>query len=100
MPPVCGPPRPAPSASALTLAQTRVAVAAEVALTLLQLRGAQAREAIARRNLASQQQTLQITQWRQEAGLVTQLDVEQARTAVEQTRAQLPALVGSSAPRR
>jgi NodT family efflux transporter outer membrane factor (OMF) lipoprotein len=85
------------SASALTLAQTRVAVAAEVALALLQLRGAQARETIARSNLASQQQTLQITQWRQEAGLVTQLDVEQARTAVEQTRAQLPALVGSGA---
>jgi len=85
------------SASALTLAHTRVAVAAEVALTLLQLRGTQAREAIARRNLASQQQTLQITQWRQEAGLVTQLDVEQARTAVEQVRAQLPLLAGSSA---
>jgi len=84
-------------ASALSLAQTRVAVAAEVALILLQLRGTQAREAIARRNLDSQQQTLQITQWRQEAGLVTQLDVEQARTAVEQTRAQLPALAGSSA---
>ena len=79
-------------ASALTLAQTRVAVAAEVALTLLQLRGTQAREAIARRNLASQQQTLQIVQWRHEAGLVTALDVEQARTSVEQTRAQIPAL--------
>ena len=84
-------------ASALSLAQTRIAVAAEVALNLLQLRGTQAREAIARRNLDSQLQTLQITQWRQEAGLVTQLDVEQARTAVEQTRAQLPALAGSSA---
>jgi NodT family efflux transporter outer membrane factor (OMF) lipoprotein len=84
-------------ASSLTLAQTRVAVAAEVALTLLQLRGTQARLAIAQRNLASQQQTLQITQWRQEAGLVTQLDVEQARTAVEQVRAQLPLLAGSSA---
>jgi len=84
-------------ASALTLAQVRVSVAAEVALTLLQLRGTQAREAIARRNLASQLQTLQITQWRQEAGLVTQLDVEQARTAVEQVRAQLPLLAGSSA---
>lgn len=84
-------------ASSLTLAQTRVAVAAEVALTLLQLRGTQAREAIARRNLASQQQTLQITKWRQEAGLVTQLDVEQARTAVEQVRAQLPLLAASSA---
>jgi len=84
-------------ATALTLAQTRVAVAAEVALGLLQLRGTQALEIIARRNLASQQQTLQITQWRQEAGLVTQLDVEQARTAVEQTRAQLPALASSAA---
>ena len=84
-------------ASSLTLAQTRVAVAAEVALALLQLRGTQARLAIAQRNLASQQQTLQITQWRQEAGLVTQLDVEQARTAVEQVRAQLPLLAASSA---
>jgi NodT family efflux transporter outer membrane factor (OMF) lipoprotein len=84
-------------ASALTLAQVRVSVAAEVALTLLQLRGTQARKAIAQRNLASQFQTLRITQWRQEAGLVTQLDVEQARTAVEQVRAQLPLLAGSSA---
>jgi len=83
-------------ASALSLAQTRVAVAAEVALSLLQLRGTQAREAIARRNLDSQQQTLQITRWRQEAGLVTQLDVEQARTAVEQTRAALPVLHASA----
>lgn len=83
-------------ASALTLENTRVTVAAEVALTLLQLRGTQVREAIAKRNLVSQQQTLQITQWRHEAGLVTALDVEQARTAVEQTRALLPALAGNA----
>jgi NodT family efflux transporter outer membrane factor (OMF) lipoprotein len=67
-----------------------------VALTLLQLRGTQAREAIAQRNLASQEQTLQIVVWRHEAGLVTQLDVDQARTAVAQTRAQIPALQGSA----
>jgi NodT family efflux transporter outer membrane factor (OMF) lipoprotein len=79
-------------ASALTLAQTRVVVAAEVAATLIELRTAQARQAIAARNLASQQQTLRIVQWRAEAGLVTALDVAQARTAVDQTRAQLPAL--------
>lgn len=79
-------------ASAVTLAGTRVAVAAEVALNLLQLRGTQARLANARASLASQQQTLQIVQWRADAGLVTQLDVEQAKTAVEQIRAQLPAL--------
>jgi multidrug efflux system outer membrane protein len=84
-------------AVAATLAATRVAVAAEVATNLLQLRGTQARAAIARQNLASQQQTLQIVQWRADAGLVTSLDVEQARTAVEQTRAQIPALESSAA---
>ena len=84
-------------ASAATLGATRVAIAAEVALNLLQLRGTQARLVIARDSLASQRQTLQIVQWRAEAGLVTQLDVEQARTAVEQTRAQIPALEASAA---
>lgn len=83
-------------ASAVTLAGTRVAVAAEVALNLLQLRGTQARLDNARANLDSQQQTLQIVQWRADAGLVTQLDVEQAKTAVEQTRAQIPALQASA----
>jgi NodT family efflux transporter outer membrane factor (OMF) lipoprotein len=84
-------------ATTLTLAQTRVVIAAEVATTLVTLRSAQARQAIAERNLASQQQTLQIVQWRLEAGLVTTLDLAQARTAVEQTRAQIPALRSSAA---
>ena len=82
-------------ASAATLAGTQVQVAAEVALAYLELRGTQARLATGLANLASQQQTLQITQWRAQAGLVTQLDVEQARTAVEQTRAQVPVLDGA-----
>lgn len=84
-------------ASALTLEATRVTVAAEVALTLLQLRGTQVREAIARRSLATQEQTLAIARWRHEAGLVTALDVEQAASAVETTRAQIPALRSSAA---
>ncbi len=71
---------------------TRIAVAAEVAATYVDLRANQARLAIARANLDSQAQTLQIAQWRQQAGLVTSLDVAQARASVEQTRAQLPAL--------
>jgi NodT family efflux transporter outer membrane factor (OMF) lipoprotein len=82
----------AAQASAATLAATRLAVAAEAALNVLQWHGLLARLAIAQANLASQEQTLQIVQWRAQAGLVTQLDVEQARTAVEQTRAQIPAL--------
>lgn len=35
---------------------------------------------------------MQITQWRQQAGLVTVLEAEQARAAAAQTSAQLPAL--------
>lgn len=83
-------------ASELTLAHTRVLIAAEVATTLLELRGTQAREAIARRVLASQEQTLQIVQWRLDAGLATSLDLAQARTGVEQTRASLPTLAAGA----
>ena len=75
-----------------TLADVQVSVAAEVALAYVQLRGQQAQLAIARTSLASQQETLQITDWRAQAGLVTSLEVEQARTASEQTSAQIPLL--------
>ena len=70
----------------------QTAIAAEVALDYIGLRGAQARRAIADGNLASQLETLQITQWRMQAGLATSLEAEQARAALEQTRAQLPVL--------
>ena len=79
-------------ASAATLGDVRVSIAAEVALDYIALRNAQARLAIARANLASQQETLQLTQWRLQAGLLTSLEAEQARGATEQTSAQLPAL--------
>jgi outer membrane protein, multidrug efflux system len=79
-------------ASAASLGDVQISIAAEVALNYLTLRGAQARLAIAEDNLASQLETLQITQWRLQAGLVTSLEGEQARAAAEQTRAQLPAL--------
>ena len=75
-----------------TLADVQVSVAAEVALAYIELRGQQAQLAIARNNLASQQETLQITDWRAQAGLTTSLEVEQARTASEQTSAQVPLL--------
>ena len=79
-------------ASAASLGQVQVSVAAEVALDYLSLRSTQERLAIAQANLASQQQTLQITRWRLQAGLVTSLEVEQARTLTEQTAAQIPSL--------
>lgn len=79
-------------ASAASLGDVRVSVAAEVALVYIALRTAQARLAIANDNLASQLETQQITQWRLQAGLVTSVEAEQARASVEQTRAQLPTL--------
>jgi NodT family efflux transporter outer membrane factor (OMF) lipoprotein len=79
-------------ASAASLGDVQVSIAAEVALSYITLRGAQLRLSIAADNLASQLETFQITQWRQQAGLVTSLDTEQARTTTEQTRARIPAL--------
>ena len=79
-------------ASAATLGNVQVSVAAEVALTYITLRGTQARYAIAQSNLDTQVETLQITGWRVQAGLATSLDEEQLRSGVEQTRALLPAL--------
>lgn len=79
-------------ASQASLADVQVSIAAEVALAYIQLRSSQARLDIATRNLASQEETLQITRWREQAGLVSGLDTEQARAALAQTRAQLPVL--------
>ncbi len=79
-------------ASAASLGDVRVSIAAEVALGYIGLRAAQARLAIAEANLASQLDTQEITQWRLQAGLVSSLEAEQSRSATEQTRAQLPVL--------
>jgi NodT family efflux transporter outer membrane factor (OMF) lipoprotein len=79
-------------ASAATLGQTQVALAAEVAAAYIELRSGQGRLDSARAGLAAQERTLRIVQWRNEAGLATGLEVEQQRSAVAQTRAQLPAL--------
>lgn len=78
--------------SAATLAATQVTLVAEVARDYVLLRGYQRRLVITRANLDNQAQTLQLTEWRAQAGLVGQLDVEQARANLEQTRAQLPLL--------
>jgi NodT family efflux transporter outer membrane factor (OMF) lipoprotein len=79
-------------ASAATLAGVQVSLAAEVALDYIALRSAQERLGIAQANLSSQQETLQLTDWRLQAGLVTTLEAEQARASAEQTAAQIPTL--------
>lgn len=83
-----------------TLEGARVSLAAEVGLTYIELRSLQQRLVIARSNLASQQETLQITDWRMQAGLTTSLATEQARASAAQTAAQVPALESSLAQTR
>ena len=80
------------AASAASLDSVRASLAAEVALNYISLRANQQRLEIARANLLSQSETLQITEWRALAGLVTRLDVEQAMTNLQQSRASIPSL--------
>jgi multidrug efflux system outer membrane protein len=79
-------------AAASSLAAIQVSLAADVAVTYIQLRGLQARLGIARSNLAAQAETLQITRWRAQAGLASSLDVELGIADSEQTSAQIPTL--------
>jgi NodT family efflux transporter outer membrane factor (OMF) lipoprotein len=83
------------AAAKSNLRDVQLSMTAEVALAYIQLRGLQAQLGIAEHNLSSQAETLQITQWRAQAGLITSLEVEQAKTAVAQTSAQRPALQSS-----
>jgi NodT family efflux transporter outer membrane factor (OMF) lipoprotein len=79
-------------AAAADLEALQVSLAAEVALDYVQLRTFQARLTIAQANLARQLESLELSSWRAQAGLTSELDVEQARTNVEQTRAGVPTL--------
>ena len=63
----------------------------------VEVRSLQIRLGIARTNLASQTETLQLTEFRAQAGLVNTQDVEQARSNREQTLAQIPSLETSLA---
>jgi len=82
-------------AAIANLRDVQLSMTAEVALAYIQLRSLQAQLDIAQRNLGSQSETLQITDWRAQAGLVTSLEVEQAQTAASQSAAQIPALQSS-----
>ncbi|SDD18348.1 efflux transporter, outer membrane factor (OMF) lipoprotein, NodT family [Sphingomonas sp. YR710] len=75
-----------------TLHFTQLSVASEVGLNYMAARLAQIRLRIARENLASQDETLQIVGWRRDAGLVSSLDYEQARQLRAQTAASIPTI--------
>lgn len=80
------------AASEASLNNVRVSLVAEVAQNYVELRAYQQRLRIARDNLSSQSETVQITEWRNQAGLASSSDVEQARTSRAQTRASIPDL--------
>ncbi len=79
-------------ASEASLYATQVSLVAEVALNYMEARAFQARRSIAQSNLATQSETLQLIEWRAQAGLASSLEVEQSRANREQTRAQIHAL--------
>lgn len=84
-------------ASQASLRAVRVSLGAEVALNYIEARALRIRLGIARDNLASQSETLRLTEWRVQAGLASSQDSEQARGNMEQTRAQIPVLVANLA---
>ncbi len=69
-----------------------VTLLADVATNYVQYRVAQQRIKIARDNVRIQEGIVTLAEDRFKAGTATRLDVEQARTILEQTRASIPAL--------
>lgn len=69
-----------------------VSLCAQVASGYAQLRTYQQQRIVAEQNIASQKAILHITEVRYNTGLVSQLDVAQAKTVYYSTKASLPAL--------
>jgi len=80
------------AASREELRDVLVTLIAEVALNYLDTRTYQSRLAVAEDNLAIQQQTFELIRSRYEAGLGDELALQQARSSLESTRAQIPVL--------
>jgi outer membrane protein, multidrug efflux system len=70
----------------------QVTVAAEVARNYFELRGAQKRLLVARENLSTEHQTLELTQLLDETGRGSELDVQRSRARLKATEATIPPL--------
>ena len=79
-------------ASDADLRDVQVSLVSELALAYVDTRALQERLRIAEATRASRSETLDITDWRAQAGLTTALDVEQARTSLATAEAVIPAL--------
>lgn len=91
--------RQALSAADADLAQSKenfraaqVSLAAEVASAYVTLRSAETRLDVVKRSLSTRQETLQLTRWREQAGVGDALDSRQASSSLEQARASIPSL--------
>ncbi|WP_202392199.1 efflux transporter outer membrane subunit [Pontixanthobacter gangjinensis] len=84
-------------AAGYTRADTERAIVAQVVLQSITAKQLAMQLEIARASLAIQDENLQIARWRREAGLVSSLDVEQARTQRAQTAATIPQIEGDLA---
>jgi outer membrane protein, multidrug efflux system len=82
---------------AFDLAAVQVASVGEVATNYIEARLAQARLANARETFGIANENLEIANWRLQAGLVSSIDVEQARGQRAQTAATIPSLEQSFA---
>ena len=80
------------AASQEALRDTLVSLLAEVARNYIEVRGLQRRLAIAQENITAQQETLELTRARFNAGLTSELDVVQAASQLATTQSQMPAL--------
>jgi multidrug efflux system outer membrane protein len=78
----------------------RISVMAEVARSYFELRGAQARLAVARQNLDSQRETVRLTKVRFDVGRGDPVDVQSARARLSATEATIPDLTAQEARAR
>src|SRR5690606_7104830 len=79
-------------AAGYSLADLQRVIVGQVAQATIQARATAMQLAIARDTLGYQDENLQIARWRVQAGLVSSLDVEQARSQRAQTAATIPLL--------
>ena len=85
------------TASQEDLRDVRVTLTAELARAYFELRGAQERLAVARRNAENQRRTFQVTRERLDAGRGTAFDTERAQAQLSFTLASIPVLEGAVA---
>lgn len=84
-------------AAAADARDAQVTVAAEVVRNYFELRGAQARQAVAEANARSQRETLRLTQIQVDVGRGDPVDVQSARARLAATEATIPVLITQQA---